>query len=209
MLSIIEMVFHSSSHINPRFYSDTYHELPIWVFVVSHFHRRQKDRGSGGHYNDVIMTTMASQITSLTVVYSIVYSDADKKNIKAPRHWPLCGEFTGTGEFPVQRASNAENGSIWWRHHGKYQWVRTSETNVTPDFPLHFSQPPVWTGGCGCGTVVLNYYNWQRWWPDTKRRRGVMAVRSYIAGYELCMPIGPNSSNKHRATILMRRTRKY
>ena len=30
------------------------------------------------HYNDVIMTTIASQITSLTVVYSIVYSDADQ-----------------------------------------------------------------------------------------------------------------------------------
>ena len=29
------------------------------------------------HYIDVIMTTMASQITSLTVVYSTVYSDAD------------------------------------------------------------------------------------------------------------------------------------
>ena len=28
------------------------------------------------------------------------------------------GEFTGTGEFPAQRASNAENVSIWWRHHG-------------------------------------------------------------------------------------------
>ena len=40
-----------------------------------------------------------------------------KENIKAPRHWPLCGEFTGTGEFPAQRASNAENASIWWRHH--------------------------------------------------------------------------------------------
>ena len=64
------------------------------------------------------MTTMASQITSLAVVYSIVYSDTDKKNIKAPRHWPLCGEFTGTGEFPAQRASYAENVSIWWRHHG-------------------------------------------------------------------------------------------
>ena len=63
------------------------------------------------------MTTMASQITSLTVVYSIVYSGADKKNIKAPRHWPLCGELTGTGEFPAQKASNAENVSIWWRHH--------------------------------------------------------------------------------------------
>ena len=69
------------------------------------------------HYNDVIMGTIASQITSLTIVYSTVYSDADQKNIKGPRHWPLCGEFTGTGEFPVQMASNAENVSIWWRHH--------------------------------------------------------------------------------------------
>ena len=40
-----------------------------------------------------------------------------KENIKAPRHWPLCGDFTGTGEFPAQRASYAENVSIWWRHH--------------------------------------------------------------------------------------------
>ena len=29
----------------------------------------------------------------------------------------MCGEFTGTGEFPAQRASYAENASIWWRHH--------------------------------------------------------------------------------------------
>ena len=41
-------------------------------------------------------------------------------NFKAPRHWPLCGEFTGTGEFPAQRANNAENGPIWWRHHGSF-----------------------------------------------------------------------------------------
>ena len=64
-------------------------------------------------HNDPI----ASQITSLTVVYSVVYSGAHQRNIKAPRHWPLCGEFTGTGEFPAQRASYAENVSIWWRHH--------------------------------------------------------------------------------------------
>ena len=63
------------------------------------------------------MTTMASQITRLTVVYSIVYRAQIKENIKAPRYCPLCGEFTGTGEFPAQRASNAENVSIWWRHH--------------------------------------------------------------------------------------------
>ena len=49
------------------------------------------------------MGLIASQITSLTIIYSIVYSDADQR--------------TGTGEFPAQRASNAENVSIWWRHH--------------------------------------------------------------------------------------------
>ena len=38
------------------------------------------------HYIDVIMTTVASQITSLTIVYSIVYSGADQRNIKAPRN---------------------------------------------------------------------------------------------------------------------------
>ena len=72
----------------------------------------------GFHYGDVIMGAISSQITSLTIVYSTFYSDADKKkNIKAPRHLLLCGEFTGTGQFPAQMASNAENVSIWWRHH--------------------------------------------------------------------------------------------
>ena len=74
------------------------------------------------------MTTMASQITSLTVVYSTVYSDADKENVKAPRHWPLCWEFTGTGEFPAQRASYTENVSTWWRHHDQQE-----------NFGMHFS----------------------------------------------------------------------
>ena len=60
------------------------------------------------------MDMMASQITSLIIVYSTVYSGADQRNIKAPHHWPLC---QGTGEFPAQMASNAENVSIWWRHH--------------------------------------------------------------------------------------------
>ena len=55
-----------------------------------------------------------------------------KENIKAPRHWPLCGEFTGTGEFPAQRASYAENVSIWWRHHVAVRrlfvwWINTRD----------------------------------------------------------------------------------
>ena len=42
-----------------------------------------------------------------------------KENIKAPRHWPLCGEITGDRSVNSlhKRPVNAENGSIWWRHH--------------------------------------------------------------------------------------------
>ena len=68
------------------------------------------------HYNDVIMTTVASQITSLTVVCSIFYSDADQRKHQSATG--LCvGKSPETGEFPAQRASNVENASIWWRHH--------------------------------------------------------------------------------------------
>ena len=69
------------------------------------------------HYNDVTMSSMASQITSLTIVYSTVYSHADQKTSKL-RVTGLCvWNSPATGEFPAQRASNAENVSIWWRHH--------------------------------------------------------------------------------------------
>ena len=33
-------------------------------------------------------------------------------------HWALWGNPPVTGGFPSQRASNAENVPIWWRHHG-------------------------------------------------------------------------------------------
>ena len=35
--------------------------------------------GDQNHYDDVIMGAIASQITNLTIVYSIVYSDADQR----------------------------------------------------------------------------------------------------------------------------------
>ena len=47
------------------------------------------------HDNDALMSAMASQITSHTIVYPTVYSGADEESIKAPRHWPLWGEITG------------------------------------------------------------------------------------------------------------------
>ena len=67
------------------------------------------------HYNDVIMSTIASQITSLAIVYSTVYSDADQRKHKSSASLAFVRGIPG--EFPAQRASNAENVSIWWHHH--------------------------------------------------------------------------------------------
>ena len=72
------------------------------------------------HHSDVPMGSMGSQITSLTIVYllSRLFGRSSKKTSKL-RVTGLCaGNSPGTGEFPAQKASNAENVSIWWRNHG-------------------------------------------------------------------------------------------
>ena len=61
---------------------------------------------------DVITGTMASQITSLAIVYSTIYSGADQRNMKLR----VTGLFAGNS----QMTSNAENVSIWWRHRLSY-----------------------------------------------------------------------------------------
>ena len=82
--------------------------------------------------------TIASQIISLTIVYSTVYSDADKKTSKL-RVTGLCaGNSPGTGEFPVQMARHAENVFIWWRHHDYF--VETLQ-NVSFKWTAAQSQP--------------------------------------------------------------------
>ena len=51
------------------------------------------------------MDAIASKITSLTIVYSNVYSDADQRKQQSSASQAMCG----TGEFPAQMASNAEH----------------------------------------------------------------------------------------------------
>ena len=64
------------------------------------------------------MSTMASQITSLTIFYSTFYSKRRSKKTPKLRVTGLCaGNSPVTGEFPAQMASNAEKVSIRWRHH--------------------------------------------------------------------------------------------
>ena len=80
------------------------------------------------------MGAIASQITSLTVVYVIVHSGADKKTSKL-QVTGLCAENSPVaGEFPTQKASNTENVSIWWRHHVEMgKWLIDLTTQLRMD----------------------------------------------------------------------------
>ena len=66
------------------------------------------------------MGTIATQITNLTIVYSIADQRKHPSSVSVA-FVCVCvgggGGSLGTDEFPAQMASNAENVSIWWRHH--------------------------------------------------------------------------------------------
>ena len=101
------------------------------------------------------MGAIASQITSLTIVYSTVYSDADQRKYQSSaslafvwgiHRWPV--------NSPAQMASNAENVSIWWRHHGHpagHYWENYSEETVKE------ACLTLWSQDCVC------------WWPNPVR----------------------------------------
>ena len=46
------------------------------------------------------MGAMASEITSLTILTQLFIQAQIEEYIKVPRHWPLCGEFTGDRWIP-------------------------------------------------------------------------------------------------------------
>ena len=71
------------------------------------------------------MGTVASQITSLTIVYSTIYSGEDERKyqssaslafVRVIHRWPVNSPHKGPG--------NAENVSIWSRRHGSSMLVK-------------------------------------------------------------------------------------
>ena len=73
-----------------------------------------------GHYCAVMMGAMTYRITSLTIVCSTVFFRwRSRKSSKLRVTGFGEGNSPVTGEFPAQRASNAENVFIWWRHRGQ------------------------------------------------------------------------------------------
>ena len=60
------------------------------------------------------MSATVPQITSLTIVYSTVYSRRKSKKTAKPRVTGICeGNSQVTGKFTSQKASDAENVFIW------------------------------------------------------------------------------------------------
>ena len=80
-----------------------------WTFVGSSTVERWIPIGMLKHCGDVIMGAIASQITSLTIVYSTIYSDADQRKHQSSASLAFV--------WRIHRDRNAENVSIWWRHH--------------------------------------------------------------------------------------------
>ena len=64
------------------------------------------------HCTDVRMSVSASQITSLTIVYSTVYSGADQRKHQSSASLAF---VWGIHQSPVNSQHNL---SIWWCHHG-------------------------------------------------------------------------------------------
>ena len=95
---------------------------------------------NSGHYNDVIMSAMASQIISVSIVYSTVCFGVDRRKHAKLRVTGLCaGNSPVIGEYPAQRATNTEIVSILWRHHGNerksWSWGKGEGTHfvMTPE----------------------------------------------------------------------------
>ena len=67
------------------------------------------------HYSYITIGAMASQIISLAIAYSTVFFWHRSQKTSKPRVTGLGeGNSVNSGEFPTQRASNAEKVFIWW-----------------------------------------------------------------------------------------------
>ena len=81
----------------------------------------------GIHYDDVIMSAIASQTTSLTIVYSIVYSDADQRKHQSSASLAFVWEFTGDRWIP--RTNGQLRGKCF--HLMTSSWVSMNWSNVS------------------------------------------------------------------------------
>ena len=98
------------------------------------------------HYSDVTMRLMTSPINIVWNICSTICSGAHpRKHQKSTSLAFMRGIPPVTGGFPSQRANNAENVSIWWRHHGQtHMWTKEIYTTPSPCRLPHGGLLNVW-----------------------------------------------------------------
>ena len=69
------------------------------------------------HCNDAIMSAMVSQITGVSIVCSTVCWGTDQRKHQSSASLAFVKGATSDRWIQLTRASNAENASIWRRHH--------------------------------------------------------------------------------------------
>ena len=84
------------------------------------------------HYNDVIMGAIASQITSLTIAYSIAHSDVDQRKHQSSASLAFVREFTGVNsphKWPVTpKMFPFDNVFILWSFMRKFTALKRHRT---------------------------------------------------------------------------------
>ena len=106
----------------------------------------------------------------LECLSSPLFTRRSKKTSKL-RVTGLCaGNSPGTGEFPSQRASTAENVSIWWRHH---------EMVVLLKRALWVAEDVIVSSGA---IRTLTHLPWTKW-PSFRRRYFQMHFREWKVSY--------------------------
>ena len=115
-----------------------------------------------------------------------------KENVKAPRHWPLCGDFSGDRWIPRTNGQQRGKCSIWWRHYGKYRSWSTMEIVEYPKLTIACYQ-------IRCEFCPL----WKLFWWSTEKRPTVYP-KKYAHGFVvLCFVVVTQSfiMNSHEVFI--------
>ena len=115
---------------------------------------------ANSHYSDIIMTTMASQITSLAVVYTTVYSDADQR--KQRRSASLAFVWGIHRDRWIPRTKGQLRGK--WFHLMTSSWILLSII-CHNTFQIHFCVAVIQTMLVRNNTVIHLAYRCRRKWP--------------------------------------------
>ena len=165
------------------------------------------------HYNDIIVSASASQITIFTIVYSTIYSGVDQRKhqssaslvfVRGIHRWPVNSLHKG----PIM-----ENVSIWWRHHdlmgcvankchSQYMniyWKKLCMSKMlhSPFFSVSPRGSSGLAGGLDCGPMARGGLGPCCWGPG----RGPMGPGGPLLGrwsshlLKWLIPIGPPGKN--------------